>query len=514
MVALLEFGVLVLIAWPLLRAAVHPALRRAYPRTTTVMAILVLVWAAGAGVLGFWFPRLLHLVTALAAGGATFALLHGLPGYGRSRRLPPGSLSLLPFDYLMDPFFFSKQIERHGWVFKMNQFGFGAGPNPFRGSLQPVCCVDMKRGIKILNDHDEILIPPVIPSSRFIPKKYLREMKREDHSHYRQIFSSAFKREIIDESAEFMTRHVRASLLRLADQSSSNGSRGVAPENFLLSMTFGVFVRCFFGILPDDERFGLLEKLSAVIDLTNRDDREVSSALDEFAGILRQEAQRVAASNHNSTSSFLSEIARAEPAAFDDLTAIRNFIYIMTASWIDTSGLITWLFKELSEHPDWTTRLPGDIQLKATDGTEPLSVRCVRETLRLRQSEYLYRRVLDDLPVEDFVIPKGWLLRVCIRESHRDPRVFDTPNEFNPDRFLARSYPRAEYSTFGASRISCLGEYLTLTLGQIFVEEFALNIETSTREDGPLEYRKWHWKPSSKWKVHVSRRDRQPSAMK
>ena len=101
--------------------------------------------------------------------------------------------------------------------------------------------------------------------------------------------------------------------------------------------------------------------------------------------------------------------------------------------------------------------------LKATDGTEPLSIRCVRETLRLRQSEYIYRKVLDDIPVEDFVIPKGWLLRVCVRESHRDPLLFENPNGFNPDRFIARRYSRAEYSTFGASRVSCLGEHLTLT---------------------------------------------------
>ena len=80
---------------------------------------------------------------------------------------PRDRFRLLPFGYLMDPFFFSKQIERHGWVFKMNQFGFGAGPNPFRGSLQPVCCVDMKRGIKILHDHDERLIPTGDPLQPF-----------------------------------------------------------------------------------------------------------------------------------------------------------------------------------------------------------------------------------------------------------------------------------------------------------------------------------------------------------
>jgi cytochrome P450 len=127
--------------------------------------------------------------------------------------------------------------------------------------------------------------------------------------------------------------------------------------------------------------------------------------------------------------------------------------------------------------------------------------------LRLRQSEYLYRKVLDDIPVERFVIPKGWLLRVCIRESHRDARIFANPHTFDPDRFLDARHTREEYATFGASRVSCLGEHLVLMLGRIFVEEFATTVETLKLADGPLEYRRWHWKPSSRWRVRVSRLD-------
>ena len=163
-----------------------------------------------------------------------------------------------------------------------------------------------------------------------------------------------------------------------------------------------------------------------------------------------------------------------------------------------------WLFKELCDHPGWCDRLALDV-VSPESSREALSVRIVKETLRLRQSEYIYRRVLEDIPVADFVVPAGWLLRVCVRESHRDPRVFENPNAFNPDRFLGRRYSRAEYSTFGTSRISCLGEHLTMTVGQIFVEGLAATVQTTVLRDGPLEYRRWHWKPSSKWRVRVNR---------
>jgi cytochrome P450 len=293
MMPLVEVGVLVALASPLLRAATHPALRRAFPNTAATIAFVVVAVIVGAASIGLWFPGLLHALTAFAVVGALYSLWHARPSYGRSRRLPPGSLSLLPFGYIMDPFFFQKQIERYGTPFKVNQFGIGASPNPFRGVLRPVCCVDLQLGIKILHAYDDCLIPPPIPSSRFIPKNYLREMKPEDHRRYRSLFSSAFDSNIVDESTAFITQHIRSSLLQMADESSSNGNRGIPPEPSILGMTFGVFVRCFLGIFPDDERFGRLQKLTSIIDLTNRNDREVTRALDELAQILRQEAHRV-----------------------------------------------------------------------------------------------------------------------------------------------------------------------------------------------------------------------------
>jgi cytochrome P450 len=230
-------------------------------------------------------------------------------------------------------------------------------------------------------------------------------------------------------------------------------------------------------------------------------------ALEKFATILRQEAQETEVADSSRPRSFLTEIVSMEPDGLDDLTTMRNLIFIMGASWIDATGLIEWLFKELSDHPNWITQIARAIETVEGVGTDPLSLRCVKETLRLHQSEYLYRRVLQEIPVDDYVIPKDWLLRICVRESHRDPRVFEQPNEFKPERFLDRRYSRTDYSTFGASRVSCLGEHLTLAMGQIFVEELARNVKSTTVEDGPLEFRRWHWRPSSKWRVRMARRD-------
>lgn len=504
LLTLLEGALLVFIAWPVVRAGSHPALRRAFPRTAAALALGMATSAAAIAGLALWSPQLLHPITAAATGGALLAWVAARPAAGRSRGLPPGPLTILPFANVTDPDHFRKCFDRYGDVFKVNQFGIGAGPNPLRGFLQPVCCVDLRQGIAILRDHDQRLHPPAIPSSRFIPKKYLREMRPADHRRYRRLFGAAFVSEVVDESAGFMARHVRSSLLQLAQASSRSEGRGVSPEVALVEMTFGLFSRCFVGLVPGEPGFGRLRNLIGAIDLANRDDRAVERALDELAAVFRGQAQRYAFADRPPRS-FLGELARRAPDPLDDLTAMRNFIYILQASWIDLAGLVVWIFKELAGHPEWVARLRGEGGADAAAGRATLSSRCVRETLRLRQSEYLYRKVLEDIPIGEFRVPKGWLLRVCVRESHRDPRVFADPDTFNPDRFLDSQPAREAWSPFGASRIACLGEHLTLTVGRIMVEELAATIDVANVRDGPLEYRRWHWKPSSAWRVHVAR---------
>ena len=84
-------------------------------------------------------------------------------------------------------------------------------------------------------------------------------------------------------------------------------------------------------------------------------------------------------------------------------------------------------------------------------------LRIVQETLRLEQSESRYRRATADLELDGFRIPKDWLVRMCIRESHQDESVFPERDEVRsrslpgPARTRARSTRRSAPSGSRAS---------------------------------------------------------------
>ena len=163
----------------------------------------------------------------------------------------------------------------------------------------------------------------------------------------------------------------------------------------------------------------------------------------------------------------------------------------------------------LSDYPIWVKRLREDI---ASYGQQPeyapdgLASRIVMETLRLEQSDYLMRQTTRAVAIDGFVIPERWLLRICVRETHRSSEAFADPERFNPDRFPGRDHTKLSYAPFGASRIRCPGEHLSLSVGRIFVSEIAHGFDWDVTQDGRLEYGGFHWKPSSKLRVRMTPR--------
>jgi len=136
------------------------------------------------------------------------------------------------------------------------------------------------------------------------------------------------------------------------------------------------------------------------------------------------------------------------------------------------------------------------------DDPGAMAERIVRETLRLSQSEYLLREAREPLEVGRFVIPRGYLVRVCIREIHRRSDVFPEATRFLPDRFLNPPGPQV-YAPFGASRISCLGDGMTLMFGRLLVLELA-NYDVAVADDGPFELGSFHWQPSGRFRVRLT----------
>jgi len=75
----------------------------------------------------------------------------------------------------------------------------------------------------------------------------------------------------------------------------------------------------------------------------------------------------------------------------------------------------------------------------------------------------LHRRTTLEYKGKTFPI-KGHTLGITHHALHYDPNIFDEPNVFKPERFLASepTFPRAAYRPFERGLRSCLGQHLAM----------------------------------------------------
>ena len=75
-----------------------------------------------------------------------------------------------------------------------------------------------------------------------------------------------------------------------------------------------------------------------------------------------------------------------------------------------------------------------------------------------------------------------WLL-------HRDPRNFEDPLRFDPDRFLLEreaAMPRFAYMPFGGGRRICIGNQFALMEGQIILSTIAQHVSMELVSPKPI----------------------------
>jgi hypothetical protein len=203
----------------------------------------------------------------------------------------------------------------------------------------------------------------------------------------------------------------------------------------------------------------------------------------------------------------LSEILRADAAHLEDETLIGNLVLIVHVTRSNVRGLLGWILKEHVDHPQFAQRIRQAARDTTEGGSrvEALATNFVSETLRMHQSEYFYREVVNEIRIGPHRVPKGWLLRVCVRECHDDPVVFAEPRNFDPERFTGRHYSKTEYCPFGHGDHSCFGAGLAIMIARTLVTALAIDFDARGVSDGPAERqgnRHWsHWRPSRRLRV-------------
>jgi cytochrome P450 len=134
-----------------------------------------------------------------------------------------------------------------------------------------------------------------------------------------------------------------------------------------------------------------------------------------------------------------------------------------------TANTLGWAWFLLSRHPEVEARLHAELDEVLGDRPPTLddlprltyTDHVITETLRLYPTVWLLgREAMEPIEVGGYKVPVGTTLYMSQWVIHRDPRFFDEPLSYKPERWeggLARRIHRYAYFPFGGGPRICIG---------------------------------------------------------
>lgn len=150
-----------------------------------------------------------------------------------------------------------------------------------------------------------------------------------------------------------------------------------------------------------------------------------------------------------------------------------------------TANTLAWAWYLLARHPEAQARLRDELD-RVLEGRAPTladlprmpyTEHVVSESLRLFPPAWMLgREAIEPLELGGYPIERGTTIFMTACVIHRDPRWFDDPDAFRPERWddgLAQRIPRYAYFPFGGGPRICIGNSFALMEAALVVATIA-----------------------------------------
>lgn len=412
---------------------------------------------------------------------------------------------------------------RYGLNFWLDPLGFVGGRFQQYGDVYYVASEDGQPGLYVLR-HPEHLEQVLITEARSMRKKHsafallsqvlgdgLLTTDGDVWRRQRRLVQPAFSRQRLDGYAAAMADEARIE----ADRWRDGERRDVGHD--MMELTLRIVCRTLFGhdasgdAGPVRRSMATFQSSLLAMELPlpkwasygQWKLRRANEALDEIIYRMIEERRRSRPSGAPDLLTMLLD-ARDEEGDGGGLSEkeIRDqLVTLFLAGHETTANALTWTFYLLSKSPDVEARLHEEVD-RVLGGRPasledlaslPYTEQVFHEAMRLYPPVYmLARQAAEDVEIGGYRVPAGSEIVMWLWHTHRDPRFWDEPWAFRPERFdKARSAarPRGAYMPFGAGPRACIGKTFALMEGQLALATLAARHRLELVPDHPIELR-------------------------
>jgi cytochrome P450 len=292
------------------------------------------------------------------------------------------------------------------------------------------------------------------------------------HLRQRRLLTAPFHGERMREYEETIVEATRGAMagwrlgepMRLLEQ-----TRAITLE-VILRAVFGVeaermeALRSAIGGLFEPLKLGTLLLVALRRPTLERPTGKLGRALDRLDAVIHEELRcRRAQTDLEGREDILSllMLARDEDGAEMTDGELRDeLVTLLLAGHETTATASAWAVERLVRHPQKLARLVAEID---GGGSEEYMQAVVNETLRVRPVVPMVVRILEEpLRVGEHMLPRGTRVAPSIYLTNRNPRVYEAPREFRPERFLESQPETFSWIPFGGGIRRCIGASFAL----------------------------------------------------
>ena len=367
--------------------------------------------------------------------------------------------------YIRNPYgFFERSVRRYGQPFGCHTMG---GPLVLSGRPEDVRDI-FRADPMIFEPWNTDVLKPVLGSNSVILTSGTK------HREYRKLLVPPFHGQRMRSYAQ--------SMASAAHDCASKWHEGedFRAYNFTQSVSLEVILDTVFGVTDPVVRSGLKALLPELLNLGNglpmflkflrlpvvpswRRFTAVRKETNDLIGQLIRDR----ASSDDRGDDILSMLLEAEyddGSRMDELEVRDQLLSILSAGHETTAIAMAWTLYWLHRHPEKLNRLLGDIsELAPTGDPEALTQipyldAVVNESLRIHPVlPDLARKLCQDAELMGCKLKAGTAVGAVAFLTHRDPEIYENPDEWIPERFLDHKFSPFEFYPFGGGNRRCIG---------------------------------------------------------
>ena len=402
--------------------------------------------------------------------------------------------------YIRNPYgFFERSVRRYGQPFGCHTMG---GPLVLSGRPEDVR--DIFRADPMIFEPWNIdVLMPVLGSNSVIHTSGTK------HREYRKLLIPPFH-----------GRRMRSYAQHMASAAHDCASEWHEGEdfrayNFTQSVSLEVILDTVFGVTDPVVRSGLKALLPELLNLGSglpmflkflrlpvvpswRRFTAVRKQTDELIGqLIRDRAS--ADDRGDDILSMLLEAEYDDGSRMDELEVRDQLLSILSAGHETTAIAMAWTLYWLHRHPEKLNRLLEDISEQAPTGDPealtqiPYLDAVVNESLRIHPVlPDLARKLCQDAELMGCKLKAGTAVGAVAFLTHRDPEIYENPDEWIPERFLDRKFSPFEFYPFGGGNRRCIGAAFASFEAKVVLGTLLPAYRFELLDDRPLSVERRH----------------------